>query len=323
MKATVLFGTISLVALATTCAAQISEAQTCAKPIRIVVPYPPGAPDDVIGRLLAAKLSEVGERYYVENIPGAAGAIGASAVAKAPSDGCTLLIVNQNFVIQPAVNSKTSYSLSGFSAVSQLATAPEAISVNPSVPASSMKELVALLKRHPGEYSYASPGYGSSPHLAAERLFKVTLGLDVLHVPFQGGPPAVNAAIGGHIQIVPLTLPLVAPFVKDGKLRMLAVASQKRVAAFLDVPTLAEAGYPDLEIGYWNGIVMPVGAPASMIDALNDRIRKAIASPEVAERLREIDFTPTVTSPAAFAAHLQSEAKRWDAIARQSSVRIE
>jgi tripartite-type tricarboxylate transporter receptor subunit TctC len=269
------------------------------------------------------KLSESGERSYVENIPGAAGAIGTFTAGKAPNDGCTLLVVNQNFVIQPVVNPKSPYSIKGFSAVSLLAVAPETISVIPSVPASTMKELVALLKQSPGKYTYASPGYGSSPHLAAERLFRVTLGLDVLHVPFQGGPPAINSALGGYTQIIPLTLPIVAPFVRDGKLRMLAVADQKRVADFPDVPTLAEAGYPGLEIGYWNGIVVPAGTPDSAIDTLSDRIRKAILSPEVTAGLREIGFTPSATSPAVFTTHLQSERDRWGGFARQSKVKTE
>lgn len=323
MKTAALVCAIGTAAIAAMGAFQTAEAETCAKATRIIVPYPPGAPDDVIGRLLATKLSESGERYYVENIPGAAGTIGANAAGKAPNDGCTLLIINQNFVIQPAVNPKTAYALKGFSAVSMLASAPETISVTPSVPAHSMRELVALLQQNPGKYSYASPGYGSSPHLAAERLFRVTLGLDVLHVPFQGGPPAINSALGGYTQIIPLTLPLVAPFAKDGKLRMLAVADRQRLVAFPDVPTLAEAGYPGLEIGYWNGVVVPAGTPDSTIAILSDRIGKAISSPQITERLRDIGFAPNVTAPAAFAVHLQSESDRWGEIARQSRVKIE
>lgn len=323
MRTAALVCALGTAAIATLGAFERVAAQTCAKATRIIVPYPPGAPDDVIARLLATKLSQSGDRYYVENLPGAAGAIGATAAGKAPSDGCTLLVINQNFVIQPAVNPRTPYTLDRFSAVSMLASAPETISVASSVPANSMRELVALLQQNPGKFSYASPGYGSSPHLAAERLFRVTLGLDVLHVPFQGGPPAITSALGGYTQIIPLTLPLVAPFVKDGKLRMLAVADRKRAPAFPDVPTLAEAGYPGLEIGYWNGVAVPAGTPDSTIALLSDRIGKAISSPEITERLRDIGFAPSVTAPTAFAVHLQSESARWGEIARQSKVRIE
>jgi len=166
------------------------------------------SPDDLIARLLTQKLAEKGGRYIVENMPGASGIIGNTAAAKAAPDGCTLLVVNQNFVVQPAVNAKFSYDVPGsFAPVAFLAAAPETISVNPSVPAKTMQELIVLLKGNPGKYSYASPGYASSPHIAAERLFRLTHGLDVTHVPFQGGPPAVTSTIGGHTAIVHLTLP--------------------------------------------------------------------------------------------------------------------
>ena len=291
---------------------------------RIVVPYPPGAPDDAVARILAAKLSESGDRVYVENIPGATGAIGTSAVVKAAKDGCTLLIANQNLVIQPSVNPNVIYDVqTGLAAVTLLTTAPEAIAVNPSVPAKSMQELVALLGKLPGKYSYASPGYGSSPHLEAELLFRVTLGLDVLHVPFQGGPPVITSTIGGHTDIVLLTLPIIAPVVRDGKLRMLAVADVKRLPEFPDVPTLAEAGYPGLEIGYWNGVLVPNGTPGSVVQALSERIGKAMASADVTGRLQELGFQASTTSPAQFSAHLQAELERWRTIATQAKIRIE
>jgi tripartite-type tricarboxylate transporter receptor subunit TctC len=182
----------------------------CAQPVKVIVAYPPGSPDDLIARVLTQKLAEKGGRYIVENIPGAAGIIGNTAAAKAAPDGCTLLVMNQNFIVQPAVNAKFSYDVPGsFAPVAFLATAPETISVNPSVPAKTMRELIALLKANPGKYSYASPGYASSPHIAAERLFRLTHGLDVTHVPFQGGPPAVTSTIGGHTAILrsPLSRP--------------------------------------------------------------------------------------------------------------------
>jgi tripartite-type tricarboxylate transporter receptor subunit TctC len=288
------------------------------------VPYPPGAPDDTIARLLANKLAETGDRIYVENLPGATGAIGTSAVAKAAADGCTLLIANQNFVIQPSVNPKVSYDVTGgFTPITLVATAPETILVNPGVPARSFGELVALLKANPGKYNYASPGYGSSPHLASERLFRTTLGLDVVHVPFQGGPPAIKSTLGGHTQILHLTLPIVAPLATKGSLRMLAVAATKRAAQFPNVPTLAEAGYPGLEVGYWNAILAPSGTPKRTVDALNARIVKALSSAEVAGRIRELGFQLGTTSPKAAATHIQAELARWSTIARQAKVKID
>ena len=286
------------------------------------MPYPAGAPDDAIARIIAAKLSEERGRFYVENIPGATGAIGTSAVGKAAPDGCTLLIINQNFVIQPAVNAAILYDArAGFSAVTLLATAPETIAVHPSVAAKSVEELILLLKKSPGQFSYASPGYGSSPHLAAERLFKAA-GVDVLHVPFQGGPPAVNATIGGHTQIVHLTLPIVAPLVRDGRLRMLAVADTKRLPDFPDVPTLAEAGYSGFDVGYWNGIVVPRGTPENVIKTLNQSIAHAVASPDVAKRLAELGFTVNATSPGEFAAHIEAQLLLWGTIAQQTNIKI-
>lgn len=161
----------------------------CAQPVKIIVPYPPGGPDDIIARILAQKLSEVGDRFYVENMPGATGMVGTAAAARAAPDGCTMVVVNQNFVTQPAVAAKTPYDVpDGFSPVTLLLAAPETISVNPSLQASTMKDLISLAKASPGKYNYASPGYGSSPHLAGERLFRRTLGLDIVHVPFTGGP---------------------------------------------------------------------------------------------------------------------------------------
>jgi tripartite-type tricarboxylate transporter receptor subunit TctC len=324
MKAKPWFWTLLLSSLSVVAAVHPAGAAGCPKATRIVVPYPPGSPDDVIARVLAAKLSESGDRFFVENIPGATGAIGTSAVVKARKDGCTLLIANLNLVVQPSVNPKVSYDIrTGLTAVTMLATAPEAIAVNPSLSANSMQELVALLRQAPGKYSYASPGYGSSPHLAAERLFRVTLGLDVLHVPFQGGPPVITSTVGGHTHIVHLTLPIIAPVVRDGKLRMLAVADARRLAEFPDVPTLAEAGYPGLELGYWNGMLVPNGTPSGVVQSLSERVSRTMAMPDVVERLRELGFQPNTTSPDQFSKFLLAELDRWSTIARQAKIRGE
>jgi tripartite-type tricarboxylate transporter receptor subunit TctC len=296
----------------------------CAQPVKVIVAYPPGAPDDLIARLLTQKLAEKGGRYIVENMPGASGIIGNTAAAKAAPDGCTLLVVNQNFVVQPAVNAKFSYDVPGsFAPVAFLAAAPETISVNPSVPAKTMQELVVLLKANPGKYSYASPGHASSPHIAAERLFRLTYGLDVTHVPFQGGPPAVTSTIGGHTAIVHLTLPVVAPSVKDGKLRMLAVADRKRHPEFPDVPTLAESGIPNHEVGFWNALLAPRGTPADILDDLNRQVAQVMAQPEVREKLAVIGFTPVTGSRSALAEHIDAELALWKSIVTQAKIKID
>ncbi len=294
----------------------------CAQPVKIIVSYPPGSPDDVIARILAQKLSEAGERSYVENLPGAGGMIGTAAAAKALPDGCTMVIVNQNFVVQPAIGEKLAYDVpDSFRTVTLLIAAPETISVNTTVPATTIKELVALVKSNPGKYNYASPGYGSSPHLASERLFRQTLGLDIVHVPFQGGPPAVTSTVAGHTQILHLTLPIVAPLVRDGKLRLLAVADRTRAAEFPDVPTLEEAGIPKHEVGFWDGILVPKDTPDDIVELRYRQIGQIMAMTEVRDRLAALGYTPINGSQNAFAAHLQTELAKWKAIVRDGKIK--
>lgn len=296
----------------------------CPQPVKIIVSYPPGSPDDVIARILAQKLSEAGGRFYVENLPGAGGMIGTATAARALPDGCTMVIVNQNFVVQPAIGEKLAYEVpESFTPVTLLIAAPETISVNPSVPATTIKELVALVKANPGKYNYASPGYGSSPHLASERLLKQTLGLDVVHVPFQGGPPAVTSTVAGHTQILHLTLPIVAPLVRDGKLRLLAVADKTRAAEFPNVPTLEEAGIPNHEVGFWDGILLPKGTPDDVVELRHRQIGQIMTLPEVRDRLAALGYTSINGSPNAFAAHLQTELTKWQAIVRDGKIKPE
>jgi tripartite-type tricarboxylate transporter receptor subunit TctC len=295
----------------------------CPQAVKIIVPYPPGGPDDFIARILAQKLSEAGGRFHVENMPGATGMIGTAAAARAAPDGCTLVVVNQNLVTQPAVGAKNPYTVpDDFTPITLLLAAPETISVNPAVPATTMKELVSLAKASPGKYNYASPGYGSSPHLAGERLFRRTLGLDIVHVPFQGGPPAINATVAGHTQILAITLPLIAPFVKDGKLRLLGIADKTRSPEFPDVLTLAEAGIPGHEVGFWNGVLLPKGTARDIVEQLHRKITQVMSLPDVKERLAALGYTPINGSPEAFAAHLKTELVNWSAIARDQHIKV-
>ena len=296
----------------------------CSQPGKIIVSYPPGSPDDVIARILAQKLSEAGGRFHVENLPGAGGMIGTATAAKALPDGCTMVVVNQNFVVQSAIGEKLAYEVpDSFTPVMLLIAAPETISVNPSLPVTTIKELVALVKANPGKYNYASPGYGSSPHLASERLFKQTLGLDVAHVPFQGGPPAVTSTIAGHTQILHLTLPIVAPLVRDGKLRLLAIADKTRAAEFPDVPTLEEAGIPNHEVGFWDGILLPKATPDDIVELRHRQIGQIMALPDVRARLAALGYTPIDGSQSAFAAHLQTELTKWKTIVRDGRIKPE
>ncbi|UZE49870.1 Bug family tripartite tricarboxylate transporter substrate binding protein [Rhodopseudomonas sp. P2A-2r] len=310
-------------ALVSSAVAQPARAE-CSQPVKMIVSYPPGSPDDVIARIMAQKLSEAGGRFYVENLPGAGGMIGTATAAKALPDGCTMVIVNQNFVVQPAIGEKLAYEVpDSFTPVTLLVAAPETISVNPSVPATTIKELVALVHASPAKYNYASPGYGSSPHLASERLFKHTLGLDVVHVPFQGGPPAVTSTVAGHTQILHLTLPIVAPLVRDGKLRLLAIADKTRAPEFPSIPTLEEAGIPNHEVGFWDGILLPKGTPDDIVELRHRQIGQIMALPDVRDRLAGLGYTPINGSPNAFAAHLQTELSKWKAIVRDGNIKPE
>jgi len=300
-----------------------ANAEACSQPAKIIVSYPAGSPDDLMARIIAQKLSESGSRSIVENMPGASGMIGTAAAAKAPADGCTMIIVNQNFVVQAATDAKLPYDVpESFAPVASLVAAPETISVHPSVQAVTLKELFELVKANPGKYNYASPGYGSSPHLAAEWLLKVTQELDIAHVPFQGGPPAVASTVAGHTQILFLTLPIVAPYARGGKLRLLAAADKTRSAVFPDVPTLEEAGMPGHEVGYWNGMLVPKGTGKDVVDRINRQVNEIMSLPDVRERLNELGYTPIIGSADAFAARLRAELVRWRDVARAASVKI-
>jgi tripartite-type tricarboxylate transporter receptor subunit TctC len=318
------FGCISLIA-AIALTAPAGAQSYPGRPVKLIVPYPPGATADLIGRVIAQNLSQsTGGQFYVENLPGAGGTIGTGTAARAPADGHTLLIVNQDFVVQAVVKPKIPYDpLKSFMPVAALAAAPETISVHPSVAAAGMRDLISLLKSNPGKYSYASPGYGTSPHIASERLFKLTYATDVLHVPFQGGAPAIASTLAGHTQILHITLPQIALHVKEGKLRALAVADKKRHQLLPDVPTLEEAGTPNHEVGYWSGILTPSGTPSEIVQLLNREIAKTLSQPAFRERLAAIGFTPLPGTRDDFARHIEQELAEWARVVREAKIKVD
>ena len=293
--------------------------------VKLVMPYPPGGPGDALARIVAQKLSEgSGSSFYVENQPGAAGTIGAAAVANAPPDGYTVLLANQDLVIQPIIKAKVPYDLfKSFVPVSQIVAAPEMVLVHPSLPAGNMKELIALLRANPGKYSYASPGYGTSPHLACEWLFRLTYGLDVTHIPFQGAAPAVMSTLSGQTPILHIVRSAVVPYIKDGKLRPLAVASLKRSEVFPDVPTLEEALLPGHEVGFWMGALAPAGTPADIVQWLQSRIATMVTLPDVKERLATLGFDAASGTSQAFAHHIKAEYELWGRIVRDAHLKID
>ena len=306
--------------------ARPADAQTYpARPVKLVVPYAPGGPNDIMARLIAQKLSEaLGGQFYVENSPGAGGTIGAGAVAGAPGDGYTLLVANQDVIVQPIIKSKVPYDpFKSFTPVTLVVSAPEMIVVHPSLPAKDMKELIELLKANPGKYSYASPGYGTTPHLACEWLFKLEYGIDVTHVPFQGAAPAVQSTLSGQTPIFHNVLPAVAPHIRQGTMRPLAVAANKRSPFFPDVPTLAEAGIPGHEVGFWLVVLAPAGTPKDTVDVLNRQIARILDLPDVKERLQTTGFDPASSTPDAAAAHMKAETDKWTAVVRDAKIKIE
>jgi tripartite-type tricarboxylate transporter receptor subunit TctC len=291
------------------------------RPVRLIVPAAAGGPSDVIGRLIARNLSERwGKQFFVENIPTGAGNVAVGMIAKAPPDGHTLIVISTSFVINPGLYAKLAYDpVNDFAPVTLVAVSPNAVTVHPSVPARTIKELIALVKANPGKYSYASAGTGQSGHLAGE-LFKLRFGLDLVHVPFNGGAGAMTSTIGGHIQVAFNALPAAAPYIKDGKLRALAVTSSRRAPEFPDVPTLAEAGAPDQESVFLQGILVPAGTPKPIVDLLNREIIGILAMPDVAERLAAMGFYVSANSPEEFAALIKSEIAKWSTVVRETGI---
>ena len=293
--------------------------------VRVVVPYPAGGPTDVMARLVAQKLSEaLGQQFYVENQGGASGTIGTTAVAHAPADGRTILFTTPDFIVQPLVKAKAPYDpLKNFSPVTLAAAAPEMIAVNPSVPAKTLQELVALLKANPGKHQYATPGVGSPPHLEAEFIYKITYHLDVVHVPFQGAAPAITSTMAGHTSIVHMTMPALTPHVKDGKLRGIAVTGSKRSPALPDVPTLADSDLAGFEAEFIMGVVAPAGTPKDIVELLSSQIVRILKLPDVKERLATLGYEPVGSTPEEFVKRIKSETDKWSKVVRAANIRID
>jgi tripartite-type tricarboxylate transporter receptor subunit TctC len=294
------------------------------KPVRMLVPFAAGGPTDVIARIVGQKLSEsLGQQFVVENVGGAGGNTGTAMAAKSPADGYTVLVVSTGFVINPSLNAKVPYDvIKDFAPVTLVAASPNVLTINPSVPAKTVKELIEVIKGNPGKYSFAQPATGSTPHLAGE-LFKLTYKLDMVMVPFTGAALAVNSTIGGHTPIAFTALPPTISNVKDGKLRGLAILAAKRAAALPDVPTMAEAGIPDQESDTLTGVVVPAGTPAEIVATLQREIAKAVATPDVKEKLLTLGFDPIANSPTEFGARIKVEMAKWGKVVHDAKLRIE
>jgi tripartite-type tricarboxylate transporter receptor subunit TctC len=295
-----------------------------ARPVRVIVPYAPGGPTDVFGRLISQKLSEhFGRQFYVENVGGAGGNIGMGQGARAAPDGYTIVIVGPPIVINPSLYDKVPFDpYKDFDPVTLAVTSPDMLSVNPSLPVQSVKDLVALIKAHPGKYNFASPGTGTPGHLVGE-LFRLSLGLDLVHIPFNSAGLAIGSTVAGHTPIAFTTPPPVVPQVKEGKLRALAVASKTRLQALPDVPTMAEAGYPDIEGEAWFAVIVPARTPKEIIALLHGEIVKIIALPDMKERMATLGFVPVGSSPEVCAAQLRTEAAKWAKVIREAGIKAQ
>jgi tripartite-type tricarboxylate transporter receptor subunit TctC len=294
------------------------------RPVRVIVPYAPGGPTDILARLIAQKLSEhFGKQFYVENIGGAGGNVGMGQGAKAAPDGYTMLVAGTPMVINPTLYERVPFDpYKDFDPVTLAVTSPDMLSVNPSLPVQSVKDLVALIKAHPGKYNFASPGTGTPGHLVGE-LFRLSLGLDLVHIPFNSAGLAIGSTVAGHTPIAFTTPPPVVPQVKEGKLRALAVASKTRLQALPDVPTMAEAGYPDIEGEAWFAVIVPARTPKEIIALLHGEIVKIIALPDMKERMATLGFVPVGSSPEECAAQFRTEAAKWAKVIREAGIKAQ
>jgi tripartite-type tricarboxylate transporter receptor subunit TctC len=291
------------------------------KAVHLVVPFTPGGSADIAGRVLAEQLAGAfAQPVVVENRPGGNTTLANEYVARAAPDGYTLLMVFPSLVINPAMRPALPDPLKQFAAVSQVNFVPVVVAVHPSVAAKSLPELVALARAKPGELSYGASG---STHQVMGEMLKLAAKINVIHVPFQGGAPALNALIGGHIPVLYANATEVAPHAKAGKIRVLVVTSAERADVLPDVPTMREAGYPELEAVNWAGVVVPAQTPPAIVSRLNAEIVRALASAPVLEKLRNNGLTPAASTPEQFTAFLRTESARYSKAVREAGIKAD
>jgi tripartite-type tricarboxylate transporter receptor subunit TctC len=296
-----------------------------AKPVRLIVPFPPGGTADILARLLGEKLSAaLGQQVVAENRAGAAGGIGAAAAARAAPDGYTLFMgTTGTQTINPAVNPKLPYDpLKDFAPVSNFAASPFVLVVHPSIRAKSVRELISLANEQPGKLHYASFGSGSSAHMTGE-MFRSRAGIQIVHVPYKGASPALTDLVGGHVQMMFTLLPSVMTHVRGGTLRAIAVASAQRDPSLPEVPTFIESGMPDFLADSWYGIFVPAGTPADIVARLNAEIQRVLGLADVKQRLATEGAEPMGNTPEQFAAQLKRDLAHWARVAREAKVSVE
>jgi tripartite-type tricarboxylate transporter receptor subunit TctC len=315
-----ILGTVACLGFAIAASPSSAQQAYPTKPIRMICPFPPGGTTDVVARLVAQKLTEAWkEQVIVDNRTGAGGIIGTELAAKAPADGYTVLLGSiTTHAVNPALYKKLNFDpVKDFTPVSLVVSSPQLLAVHPSVPAKSVKDLIALAKAKPGQLNYASAGVGTSPHLTFE-LFKSMAGIEAVHVPYKGTGPAITELIGGQVQMMITGVVALMPHVKSGKLRGLGVTSAKRVAALPDLPTVAESGVPKFDVSSWFGVFLPAGTPKPIVTKMNQEVRKIVEIPDVRQKLISLGADPETNTPEEFSAYVKSEMAKWGKVVRDT-----
>ena len=326
MSLRALAGALITVALALVAPVAFGQAASYpTRPIRLVVPFPPGGATDILARALAQRWSEtLGQQVVVDNRPGAGGNIGSELVARAAPDGYTLLMGTVGtHAINASLYAKMPYDhVKDFAPVVLVAGVPNVMVVNPAVPAHTVQEFIAYAKANPGKVNFASSGNGTSIHLSGE-LFKVMTGVQMTHVPYKGSAPALQDLLGGQVQVMFDNLPPSLPHIKAGKLRAVAVTSARRAPALPDVPTIAESGLPGFEASSWFGVLAPAGTPAPIVTRLNAEANNWLGTPDAKEKMLALGANAIGGSPEDFAAHIRAETAKWAKVVKESGAKAE
>jgi tripartite-type tricarboxylate transporter receptor subunit TctC len=294
------------------------------RPLRIIVPFPPGGASDVIARLLSARLTEsLGQTVIVDNRPGAGSNIGIGLAARSPADGHTLLVVSSAFTVNPSLFANPPYdALRDFQMVTCVGSAPNMVAVHPGHPAKSVKELIELVRAQPGKHNYSSPGTGTTPHLSGE-MFRLAFKIDLRHIPYAGAGPQIQSLLGAQVPIGFASVPSFASQIKAGTLRGLAVTAEKRMALLPDVPSTGELGYKGLEADTFQGVFAPAGVPKPIIARLHGDLMKIMASQDMRERLTAIAMTPVGNTPAEFTEQVKADIVRWGKVIREGGIKVD
>ena len=318
---------IALAVLAAATLAPLGSAVAQSYPTRaitLVVPFPPGGPTDLVARVIAQQMSaQMGQPVVVDNRPGANGNIGGSAVSRATPDGYTVLYNTSSITLSPALYKNLGYDVKkNLAPVGSTAVVPLALVVNPSIPANTVQEFIAYAKANPGKLSYGSAGNGNVTHLVAYQFAQIH-GIEATHIPYRGSAPANADLVGGQTHFMTDTINSVAGFIRDNRMKLLGVTTAKRIALFPDAPSLSESGMPGFEAGAWQGMMVPAGTPADVINRLNMELNKALKSAEVQERLAKQGAETLGSTPAEYGAYIDSELKRWSALVKATGISLD